>query len=99
MIEYHQLTFSLSRNCAFQHSAHPALLAAETDAVAIQPGDPTAAGIDVLPRILLPLAGPEEFDLEVSQRTIISSSSFLITRLGHGEATPSPANATSRQKA
>jgi hypothetical protein len=71
MMEDNELMFTLSRNCAFQHSAHPALLAAETQVVAIQPGDPTAVGIDVLPRILLPLAGPEEFDLEVRQSTVI----------------------------
>lgn len=37
----------------------------DTDEVAVLPSTITAPGIDALPYILLPLAGPEELDLEV----------------------------------
>lgn len=57
--------FRERRNCAFQVHAHKALLSPETDKVAVPPSTLQAPGMDVLPYILLPLAGPEEFDLEV----------------------------------
>lgn len=40
-------------------------MSAETDLVSVPPSKLTAPGINVLPYILLALAGPEEFDLEV----------------------------------
>lgn len=40
-------------------------MSAETDLVSVPPSELTAPGINVLPYILLALAGPEEFDLEV----------------------------------
>lgn len=53
------------RNCAFHAPSHRAVLSADSDLVAIPPSTKKAPGVDVLPYILLPLAGPEEFDLEV----------------------------------
>ena len=53
------------RNCAFHVPGHKALLSPESTAVAVPPSEKTSPGIDVLPYILLPLAGPEEYDLEV----------------------------------
>ena len=58
-------THSASRNCAFQASAHRALLTEDTEKVAVPPSTVEAPGINALPYILLPLAGPEEYDLEV----------------------------------
>ena len=53
------------RNCAFNASAHKALLSPETERIAIPPSAVSAPGMDILTYLLLPLAGPEEFDLDV----------------------------------
>jgi hypothetical protein len=58
---------SYNRNCSFYVPGHKALLSPETSKVAITPPSIEAPGIDALPYILLPLAGPEELDLEVCQ--------------------------------
>lgn len=42
-----------------------AILSPDADEVAVLPSTTVAPGIDALPYILLPLAGPEELDLEV----------------------------------
>lgn len=47
------------RNSAFVKAAHSRLVAASADA------EPIAGAIDLLPQMLLPLCGPEEFDLDV----------------------------------
>lgn len=41
------------------------MLLPETERAAVPPSTNEAPGVDVLPTILLPLAGPEEFDLDV----------------------------------
>ncbi len=41
------------------------MLTPEDTLAAVPPSPVEAPGIDVLPYLLLPLAGPEEFDLEV----------------------------------
>ncbi|KAI0743814.1 hypothetical protein C8Q80DRAFT_1272453 [Daedaleopsis nitida] len=64
------------KNCAFQASAHRALLSEETEKVTISPSAVAAPGIDILPYVLLPLAGPEEFDLE-DQDKLPSALQFL----------------------
>jgi hypothetical protein len=43
------------------------MLSPDTETTTIPPSKVEAPGIDALPYILLPLAGPEEFDLEVIQ--------------------------------
>ena len=43
------------------------MLLPETERIAVAPSTKEAPGIDVLPAILLPLAGPEEFDLDVGR--------------------------------
>jgi len=53
------------RNCAFHAPAHRAILLPETERAAVPPSTKEAPGIDALPAILLPLTGPEEFDLDV----------------------------------
>jgi hypothetical protein len=61
------LFYCILRNCAFHVKGHRALLTPEDTKVSVPPADDVEApGIDVLPYILLPLAGPEEFDLEVN---------------------------------
>ncbi|KIJ55210.1 hypothetical protein M422DRAFT_23824 [Sphaerobolus stellatus SS14] len=55
---------STIKNCAFHTPAHRALLLGEETKVRIPPSRISAPGINVLPAILLPLAGPEELDLE-----------------------------------
>lgn len=55
---------STIKNCAFHASAHKAMLLPETERAAVPPSTKEASGVDVLPAILLPLAGPEEFDLD-----------------------------------
>ncbi|EJF64058.1 hypothetical protein DICSQDRAFT_159976 [Dichomitus squalens LYAD-421 SS1] len=59
---------STIKNCAFQTSAHRALLTEDTDKVVVPPSTVEAPGINVLPYVLLPLAGPEEFDLEDQEK-------------------------------
>jgi len=54
-----------SRNCAFHASAHKAMLLPEVERVAVTPSTKEAPGIDMLPAILLPVAGPEECGLDV----------------------------------
>lgn len=41
------------------------MLSPESTLVAVPPSTVEAPGMDILPYLLLPLAGPEEFDLEV----------------------------------
>lgn len=41
------------------------MLLEDTEKVTISPSDVQAPGINMLPYLLLPLAGPEEYDLEV----------------------------------
>ena len=41
------------------------MLSPDTEKVAIPPSTTVAPGMDVLPYLLLPLAGPEEYDLDV----------------------------------
>ena len=58
------------RNCAFYTSGHKALLSSDKDSVRIVTSTgPLARGINILPAILLPLAGPEEFDLDVGNNS------------------------------
>lgn len=57
---------SFLRNCAFHAPAHKAVLSPESTQVSVPPSQEMAPGIDALPYILLPLAGPEEYDLDVS---------------------------------
>ncbi|KAH9943846.1 DUF383-domain-containing protein [Amylocystis lapponica] len=59
---------STLKNCAFHVQAHRALLAPDSTRIAIPPATLEAPGLDVLPYVLLPLAGPEEFDLEEQER-------------------------------
>jgi hypothetical protein len=54
------------RNCSFYAAGHRAILSPDSVVVSISPSKTTAPGIDALSYILLPLAGPDEFDLEVS---------------------------------
>ncbi len=46
------------------------MLTPEDTLVTVPPSPAEAPGIDVLPYLLLPLAGPEEFDLEVCPSAI-----------------------------
>ncbi|TFK51992.1 DUF383-domain-containing protein [Heliocybe sulcata] len=59
---------STIKNCAFHAAAHRALLAPETELVHVPPSTVPSPGMDALPYILLPLAGPEEFDLEDQEK-------------------------------
>ncbi|KDR67629.1 hypothetical protein GALMADRAFT_130070 [Galerina marginata CBS 339.88] len=59
---------SALKNCSFHAPGHKAILSPESDAVAVPPSKATAPGIDALPYILLPLAGPEEFDLDDQEK-------------------------------
>ncbi|PPQ97870.1 hypothetical protein CVT26_013039 [Gymnopilus dilepis] len=67
---------SAIKNCAFNAPAHKAILSPESVQVAVPPSTVTAPGIDALPYILLPLAGPEEFDLE-DQEKLLEPLQFL----------------------
>ncbi|KAJ4470174.1 DUF383-domain-containing protein [Lentinula aciculospora] len=57
---------STVKNFAFNARAHRALLTPSTTLVSIPSGSPS--GIDALPYLLLPLAGPEELDLDVQEQ-------------------------------
>ncbi|EIM86519.1 DUF383-domain-containing protein [Stereum hirsutum FP-91666 SS1] len=67
---------STIKNCSFEKQAHQALLSPETDLVIVPPSTIKAPGVDALPFILLPLAGPEEFDLE-DQELLPAALQFL----------------------
>ncbi|PPQ85280.1 hypothetical protein CVT25_010053 [Psilocybe cyanescens] len=64
------------KNCAFHAPGHKAILSPESSLVAVPPSKETAPGIDALPNLLLPLAGPEEFDLE-DQEKLLEPLQFL----------------------
>ncbi|EUC59763.1 cytoplasm protein, putative [Rhizoctonia solani AG-3 Rhs1AP] len=55
---------STLKNCAFHSPAHMAMLKPEDETVAIPPSTEEGKGMNLLSFLLLPLAGPEEFDLE-----------------------------------
>ncbi|KAH9004594.1 DUF383-domain-containing protein [Lactarius hatsudake] len=59
---------SLIKNCAFYTQGHQAILTPESDSVIVPPSDLRAPGIDALQYVLLPLAGPEEFDLDTQEQ-------------------------------
>ncbi|KAH9857266.1 DUF383-domain-containing protein [Lenzites betulinus] len=67
---------STIKNCAFHTPAHRALLAEENVKVTVPPSTIAAPGIDVLPYVLLPLAGPEEYDLD-EQELLPAALQFL----------------------
>ena len=57
----------VGRNCAFDTSNHEILLLSEKSTIREDAcGENTPTGVNVLPAVLLPLAGPEELDLDVS---------------------------------
>lgn len=58
---------STIKNCAFDTSNHEILLLSEKSTIREDAcGENTPTGVNVLPAVLLPLAGPEELDLDVS---------------------------------
>lgn len=57
-----------NRNCAFFTQGHQAILTPESETATVPPSDLQAPGIDALQYILLPLAGPEEFDLDTQEQ-------------------------------
>ncbi|KAJ7065408.1 hypothetical protein C8F01DRAFT_744965 [Mycena amicta] len=59
---------STLKNCAFHAPAHRAILSPDSESVSVAPSTSTAPGVDALPYILLPLAGPEELDLEDQEK-------------------------------
>jgi len=67
---------STIKNCSFHAAGHRAILSHDSLAVSVPPSKTTAPGIDALPYILLPLAGPEEFDLE-DQEKLLEPLQFL----------------------
>jgi hypothetical protein len=56
------------RNCAFHAPGHHAILSPDSVNVSVPPSTSVAPGIDALPYLLLPLAGPEELDLEDQEK-------------------------------
>ncbi|KAG2142846.1 uncharacterized protein EDB93DRAFT_595372 [Suillus bovinus] len=67
---------STLKNCAFSSQLHRAILSPDTETVVVPSSTSSAPGIDALPYILLPLAGPEELDLE-DQEKLPSALQFL----------------------
>ncbi|KAI0272436.1 DUF383-domain-containing protein [Gloeopeniophorella convolvens] len=59
---------SLIKNCSFYTQGHQAILTSESDTVIVPPSDAPAPGVDALQHILLPLAGPEEYDLDAQEQ-------------------------------
>ncbi|KAJ6568368.1 hypothetical protein DFH09DRAFT_1080741 [Mycena vulgaris] len=59
---------STIKNCVFHAPGHQAILSPDSTSVSVPPSTSVAPGIDALPYILLPLAGPEEFDLEDQEK-------------------------------
>ncbi|KAF9523371.1 hypothetical protein CPB83DRAFT_862976 [Crepidotus variabilis] len=67
---------STIKNCAFHAPGHRAMLSPESEQVALPPVKEPGPGIDVLPHLLLPLAGPEEFELD-DQEKLLEPLQFL----------------------
>ncbi|KZV68777.1 DUF383-domain-containing protein [Peniophora sp. CONT] len=67
---------SCIKNCTFIKQAHLAMLSSDSTSVAVPPSEEKAPGMNCLPYILLPLAGPEEFDLE-DQEALPEALQFL----------------------
>ncbi|KAH6916375.1 cytoplasmic protein [Coprinopsis sp. MPI-PUGE-AT-0042] len=67
---------STIKNCAFYVKAHKAMLSPETTQVAVSPSKVLSPGVDALPYLLLPLAGPDEFDLD-DQEKLLPPLQFL----------------------
>ncbi|KAJ7114125.1 hypothetical protein C8R44DRAFT_796352 [Mycena epipterygia] len=59
---------STIKNCVFHAPGHQAILSPDSVNVSVPPSTSVAPGIDALPYLLLPLAGPEEFDLEDQEK-------------------------------
>ncbi|KAF9060733.1 hypothetical protein BDP27DRAFT_1385484 [Rhodocollybia butyracea] len=59
---------STLKNLSFNARAHRALLTPSTTFVSIPPSTLTAPGVASLPYLLLPLAGPEELDLDTQDK-------------------------------
>jgi len=59
---------SSHRNCSFNAQNHRTILTPESQSVLVPPSNLPAPGVDALPYILLPLAGPEEFDLDAQEQ-------------------------------
>ncbi|KAJ7173474.1 hypothetical protein C8R46DRAFT_115733 [Mycena filopes] len=59
---------STLKNCAFHAPGHKAILSPDSEDVSVPPSAAVAPGTDALPYLLLPLAGPEEFDLEDQEK-------------------------------
>ncbi|KAJ7493163.1 hypothetical protein B0H11DRAFT_2156243 [Mycena galericulata] len=59
---------STIKNCVFHAPGHKAILSPDSSNVSVPPSSSVAPGIDALPYLLLPLAGPEEFDLEDQEK-------------------------------
>jgi hypothetical protein len=59
---------SVLRNCSFYAQGHQAILTPDSETVVVPPSNLPAPGIDALQHILLPLAGPEEFDLDAQEQ-------------------------------
>jgi hypothetical protein len=69
----------IPRNCSFIQEAHRVLLSPESELNTLSFSEGSVAAIDVLPRVLLPLAGPEEFELEVCDFSYTHTSRMLIS--------------------
>ena len=63
-----RLVLIYDRNCSFYTQCHQAILTPESQIVLVPPSNLPASGIDALQHILLPLAGPEEFDLDAQEQ-------------------------------
>ncbi|KAJ7921208.1 hypothetical protein B0H13DRAFT_2230631 [Mycena leptocephala] len=59
---------STIKNCAFHAPGHHAILSPDSVNVSVPPSTSVAPGINALPCLLLPLAGPEELDLEDQEK-------------------------------
>ncbi|ELU43534.1 cytoplasmic protein [Rhizoctonia solani AG-1 IA] len=65
---------STLKNCAFHAPAHMAMLKPDDEMVTVPPSNEAGKGMNLLSFLLLPLAGPEEFDLEVRHKLRMSDS-------------------------
>jgi len=63
---------STVKNCTFDVKSHKAILGSEDESFSATPGGPQAPGIDALQYILLPLAGPEELNLDEQDKLPLS---------------------------
>lgn len=95
LVSLHILKLHFS-NCAFNTSGHRIILGSDKALIQASPSNKAEApGVNALASILLPLAGPEEFDIDVGHQPSLPPSSRLLALNGCSLSSSTMNNRTS----